>query len=57
MTWAIYGMTLCISLLAILFGEYEYKRTNKYSDLLICGIGCGLLAFSLMFGAVLIFVL
>ena len=57
MTWIIYGMALCVSLLAILFGEYEYKRTNKDSDLLICGIGCGLLAFSLMSGAILIFVL
>lgn len=57
MTWVIYGMALCISLLAILFGGNEYKRTHKYSDLLICGIGCGLLAFTLMSGAILIFVL
>lgn len=57
MTWVIYGMALCVSFLVILFGSDEYKKTNKYSDLLICGIGCGLLAFTLMFGAVLIFVL
>lgn len=57
MTWVIYEMALCVSFLAILFGGNEYKRTHKYSDLLICGIGCGLLAFSLIFGAVLIFVL
>ena len=57
MTWVIYGMALCVSFLDILFGSDEYKKTNKYSDLLICGIGCGLLAFTLMFGAILIFVL
>lgn len=57
MTWVIYGMALCVSFLAILFGGTEYKRTHKDSDLLICCIGFGLLAFTLMSGAVLIFVL
>ena len=57
MTWVIYGMALCVSFLAILFGGNEYKRTHKYSDLLICGIGCGLLTFTLMSGAIFIFVL
>lgn len=56
MTWVIYGMALCVSFLAILFGGNEYKQSHKDSDLLIYCIGFGLLAFTFMFGAVLIFV-
>ena len=57
MLWILVVPCLIGAISAITLGGNGYKKTHKYSDLLICGIGCGLLAFTLMSGAILIFVL
>jgi len=56
MLWILYCVGLFLSFFGIFVGGNNYKRTHKYSDLFVCCTGCGLLAFTLMLGAVLIFV-
>ena len=57
MLWILVVPCLIGAISAITLGGNSYKKTRKCSDLLIYCIGFGLLAFTLMFGAVLIFVL
>ena len=57
MLWILVVPCLIGAISAITLGGNGYKKTRKCSDLLIYCIGFGLLAFTLMFGAVLIFVL
>ena len=56
MLWFLVTSCLIVSILAIALGGNSYKKTYRLNDLGICCIGFGLLAFSLMFGATLIFV-
>ena len=56
MLWILVAQCLIASILAIAVGGNSYKKTNSLNDLGIYCIGFGLLAFSLMFGAALIFV-
>ena len=57
MLWILVASCLIVSILAIALGGNSYKKTNSLNDLGVYCIGFGLLAFSLMFGAILIFVL
>ena len=56
MLWILVASCLIVSILAIALGGNSYKKTNSLNDLGVYCIGFGLLAFSLMFGATLIFV-
>ena len=57
MLWILVASCLIVAILAIALGSNSYKKTYSLNDLGIYCIGFGLLAFSLMFGATLIFVL
>ena len=57
MLWILVVQCLIGAILAIAVGGNSYKKTYSLNDLGVCCIGFGLLAFSLMFGATLIFVL
>ena len=57
MLWILVAQCLIGAILAISVGGNSYKKTNSINDLGVYCIGFGLLAFSLMFGATLIFVL
>lgn len=57
MLWILVVLCLIVAILDIAVGGNSYKKANSINDLGIYCIGFGLLAFSLMFGAVLIFVL
>ena len=57
MLWILVAQCLIGAILAISVGGNSYKKTNSLNDLGVYCIGFGLLAFSLMFGATLIFVL
>ena len=57
MLWILVAQCLIGAILAITVGGNSYKKTNSLNDLGVYCIGFGLLAFSLMFGATLIFVL
>ena len=57
MLWILVVLCLIVAILAITVGGNSYKKTNSLNDLGVYCIGFGLLAFSLMFGATLIFVL
>lgn len=57
MLWILVASCLIVAILAISVGGNSYKKTNSLNDLGVYCIGFGLLAFSLMFGATLIFVL
>ena len=57
MLWILVASCLIGAILAIVVGGDSYKKTNSLNDLGVYCIGFGLLAFSLMFGAALIFVL
>ena len=56
MLWILVASCLIVSILDIALGGNSYKKTNSPNDLGVYCIGFGLLAFSLMFGATLIFV-
>ena len=56
MLWILVAQCLIGATLAITVGGNSYKKTNSLNDLGVYCIGFGLLAFSLMFGATLIFV-
>ena len=56
MLWFLVTSCLIVSILAIALGGNSYKKTYSLNDLGVYCIGFGLLAFSLMFGATLIFV-
>ena len=56
MLWILVAQCLIGAVLAISIGGNSYKKTNSLNDLGVYCIGFGLLAFSLMFGATLIFV-
>ena len=56
MLWFVVTSCLIGAILAITVGGNSYKKTNSLNDLGVYCIGFGLLAFSLMFGATLIFV-
>ena len=56
MLWILVAQCLIGAILAITVGGNSYKKTNSLNDLGVYCIGFGLLAFSLMFGAALIFV-
>ena len=56
MLWILVAQCLIGAILAITVGGNSYKKTNSLNDLGVYCIGFGLLAFSLMFGATLIFV-
>ena len=56
MLWILVAQCLISAILAITVGGNSYKKTNNLNDLGVYCIGFGLLAFSLMFGATLIFV-
>ena len=57
MLWILVAQCLIGAILAISVGGNSYKKTNSLNDLGVYCIGFGFLAFSLMFGATLIFVL
>ena len=56
MLWILVAQYLIGAILAIAIGGNSYKKTNSLNDLGIYCIGFGLLTFSLMFGATLIFI-
>ena len=56
MLWILVAQCLIGAILAITVGGNSYKKTNSLNDLGVYCIGFGLLAFSLMFVATLIFV-
>ena len=56
MLWILVVQCLIGAILAIAVGGNSNKKTYSLNDLGVCCIGFGLLAFSLMFGAALIFV-
>ena len=56
MLWILVAQCLIGATLAITVCGNSYTKTNSLNDLGVYCIGFGLLAFSLMFGATLIFV-
>lgn len=55
MLWILVAQCLIGAILAISLGGKSYKKTYSLNDLGVYCIGFGMLAFSLMFGAALIF--
>ena len=56
MLWILVIQCLIGAILAISTGSNSYRKTHEFSSLALCCCGCGLLTFTLMLGAVLIFV-
>lgn len=55
MLWILVASCLIVSILAIALGGNHYKKYRQFSSLVLCSLGCGLLAFTCMVTTMAIF--
>ena len=55
MLWILVTSCLIVSILAIALGGSHYKKYRQFSSLILCSIGCGLLAFTCMVATMAVF--
>ena len=48
MLWILVVLCLIVAILAIALGGSHYKKYRQFSSLVLCSLGCGLLAFTCM---------
>ena len=48
MLWILVASCLIVSILDIALGGGHYKKYRQFSSLVLCSLGCGLLAFTCM---------
>ena len=55
MLWILVASCLIVSILDIALGGSHYKKYRQFSSLILCSIGCGLLAFTCMVATMVVF--
>ena len=55
MLWILVVQCLISAILAIALGGSHYKKYRQFSSLVLCSLGCGLLAFTCMVATMAIF--
>ena len=55
MLWILVASCLIVSILDIALGGSHYKKYRQFSSLVLCSIGCGLLAFTCMVATMAVF--
>lgn len=55
MLWILVASCLIVSILAIALGGSHYKKYRQFSSLVLCSLGCGLLAFTCMVATMVVF--
>ena len=55
MLWILVASCLIVSILDIAVGGSHYKKYRQFSSLVLCSLGCGLLAFTCMVATIAVF--
>ena len=55
MLWILVASCLIVSILDIAVGSSHYKKYRQFSSLVVCSLGCGLLAFTCMVATMVVF--
>ena len=55
MLWMLVASCLIVSILDIALGGSHYKKYRQFSSLVLCSLGCGLLAFTCMVATMVVF--
>ena len=55
MLWILVALCLIVSILDIALGGIHYKKYRQFSSLVLCSLGCGLLAFTCMVATMVVF--
>ena len=55
MLWILVASCLIVAILAIALGGSHYKQYRQFSSLVLCSLGCGLLAFTCMVATMAVF--
>ena len=55
MLWILVASCLIVSILDIAVGSSHYKKYRQFSSLVLCILGCGLLAFTCMVAIMVVF--
>ena len=55
MLWILVASCLIVSILDIALGGSHYKKYRQFSSLVVCSLGCGLLAFTCMIATMAVF--
>ena len=55
MLWILVASCLICAILAIVVGGGHYKKYHQFSSLVLCSLGCGLLAFTCMVATMVVF--
>ena len=55
MLWILVASCLIVSILDIALGGSHYKKYRQFSSLVLCSLGCGLLAFTCMVATMAVF--
>ena len=55
MLWILVASCLIVSILDIALAGSHYKKYRQFSSLVLCSLGCGLLAFTCMVATMAVF--
>ena len=55
MLWILVVLCLIVAILDIAVGSSHYKKHRQFSSLVLCCLGCGLLAFTCMVATIAVF--
>lgn len=55
MLWILVASCLIVAIFAIALGGGHYKKYHQFSSLVLCSLGCGLLAFTCMVATISMF--
>ena len=55
MLWILVVLCLIVAILDIAVGGSNYNKYRQFSSLLLCSLGCGLLAFACMVATIAVF--
>ena len=55
MLWILVVLCLIVAILDIAVGGSHYKKYRQFSSLVLCSLGCGLLAFTCMVATIAVF--
>ena len=55
MLWILVVLCLIVAILDIAVGGSHYKKYRQFSSLVLCCLGCGLLAFTCMVATMVVF--
>ena len=55
MLWILFVLCLIVAILDIAVGGSHYKKYRQFSSLVLCYLGCGLLAFTCMGATIAVF--